>query len=131
MAEKLERHVPNEIAVLGCNNMVNICIDCAPLLSSIELPEVEGGIAAGELLDRLMRGGGTVPQKTLIKPEQIAIRESSDVQMLEDPQVTAAVQILKTPKGIRLNAEELAQRLMINAPNARLPVLPHAGAFCR
>ncbi|MFA5689795.1 MAG: helix-turn-helix domain-containing protein [Kiritimatiellales bacterium] len=113
MAEKLGRHIPSEIAVLGCDNMVNICIDCVPALSSIELPEMEVGIAACKLLDRLMRSKKPVPHKTIIKPKQIAVRGSSDVQMLEDPQVTAALQILKTPKGLRMNAEELAQHLMI------------------
>ncbi|MFA5687912.1 MAG: substrate-binding domain-containing protein [Kiritimatiellales bacterium] len=113
LIEKLGRSVPNEIAVLSCNNAIELCIDCIPTLSSIELPEAEVGTAACKLLDRLMRGGKKVPQKTIIKPERIAVRGSSDVLMVEDPQVTAALQILKTPRGLRLNAGELAQRLMI------------------
>ena len=111
LIEKLGRSVPNEIAVVSCNNKVEVCTISMPALSSIELPEAEVGTTACKLLDRLMQKQQKIPPRTIIKPERVIIRGSSDVQMLEDQEVTEALQILKTPKGLRLNAEELAQEL--------------------
>lgn len=113
LMEKLGRNVPNEIAVVSCSNRVEICTDCTPGLSSIELPEAEVGTAACKILDRMMQNKKNIPQRTIVKPQQVIIRGSSDVHMLEDQQVTEALQILKTPKGLRLNAEELAQELKL------------------
>jgi LacI family transcriptional regulator len=111
LLEKLGRHIPNEIAVVSCNNRMDVCTTCTPPLSSVELPEAEVGTTACALLERLMRGKKNVPWKTIVKPVCIAIRSSSAVQMTEDTQVTAALQILKTSRGLRLNADELAQSL--------------------
>ncbi len=105
------RKVPEQVAVVSCNNDLPLCLECSPPLSSIILPRVEVGETACRLLEKMMRKKGAIPARSILKPKQVAVRESSDVKMTDDPQITRALQILKTPEGLRLNADELSQRL--------------------
>ena len=105
--------VPNEVAVLGCDNVDSLVEQASPLLSSIQLPMLQLGRMAGETLDRLLHGATDVPEQSLVSPLRVITRGSSQIDVVADSQITHALQIMRTPEGLRRNIGELADSLLM------------------
>ncbi len=71
--------VPEEVAVLGCDNEIMSC-DFAPIpLSSVD-PDLERqGYEAAKLLDRLMDGEPPPRNPIIIPPKGVVTRQSTDI----------------------------------------------------
>ncbi len=86
--------VPDQVAVLGCENDEYACGLSIPPLSSIALDSEQAGYVAARLLDRLM--AGKCPPKRLpeIKPLEVVTRRSTDILAVQDPAVARALQFI-------------------------------------
>lgn len=111
---RLGYRIPDEIAVLGCNDDVAFCHTASPPLSSVEYPGREIGQTAALLLSRMMRGDAGVPQLTEVPPARVVVRESTDVLAFGDPIVAEAVRIIRR--------EAPAKALQVTEVIGRLPI---------
>jgi LacI family transcriptional regulator len=84
-------HVPEDVAVLGVDNDEVMCELTDPPLSSIEHGAASLGYQAAAQLDRLMDGKKARKMQTLIAPEGVVTRHSTDVLAIADPEVAAAM----------------------------------------
>ncbi len=92
---RMDLAVPEEVAVIGVDDEEEVCELCDPPLSSI-IPNAElVGYKAAELLDRLMSGKQAEVLQRTIPPLGIAIRQSTDVLAIDDPDVAAAVRYIR------------------------------------
>lgn len=106
--------VPQDVAVLGCNDDRLICPFSAVPLSSID-NDLEGiGYRAAALLDALMRGEGPPPSAILIPPRGITIRQSTDTLAVADEDVLAALEIIKTRYRDPLSAKRVAAEVHVS-----------------
>lgn len=87
--------VPEEVAVLGVDDDQLLCRLCDPPLSSIRPNSFALGYEAAALLDRLMRGEAIPLGETWIPPLGISTRQSTDVLAIDDPQIAAAVRLIR------------------------------------
>lgn len=104
----VDRHVPDEIAVLGVDNDEMIC-DFAPLpLSSVDPACERIGYEAAAMLDRLMSGRHVSDEPILIAPAGVVARKSTDVIGYEDPVVVAAVRFIRDFAHERIRVDDVA-----------------------
>lgn len=87
--------VPEEVAVVGCENEETLCEFASPALTSVKFDGGTVGYLAAEALDRLMRGEKVSHQPVLIPPKGIEVRASSDEFVIEDPVVLRAVKLIR------------------------------------
>jgi LacI family transcriptional regulator len=87
--------VPEEIAVVGCENEETLCAWANPPLSSVRLDGPGVGYAAARVLDGLMRGGPVPEDPVLIPPRGIVVRESSDDAGVRDSLVARACRMFR------------------------------------
>jgi len=87
--------VPDHVAVLGVDNDVLVCDLADPPISSVSLNTESAGYEAARLLDRLMKGEPMAGQVIPVRPTHIVARMSTDVLMVSDPDVSAALQFIR------------------------------------
>ena len=96
--------VPDSVAVVGVDNDELLCNLSTPPLSSIIPNTLRTGYEAAQLLDRMMDRLPVERRGYLIKPLGIAIRQSSDLLAIDDPNVVRAVRFIRDHacEGIRV-----------------------------
>ncbi len=106
--------VPEDVAVLGCDDDPLICPFAAVPLSSID-NNLEGiGYQAAALLDRYMRGERVSADVILIPPRGITVRRSTDMLAISDQNVAGAMEIIKRRYRERITAQDVADDLHIS-----------------
>lgn len=114
--------VPQEIALLSCDNDELICECTMPSLSSVQMTTVEVGYAAAALLDRLMRARNfsTRPyerprqQKIFYSFKNIQLRLSSAALALPDPLAERAMTFIRLNANTRFTMSQLAEALNVS-----------------
>ncbi len=87
--------VPEEVAVLGVDNDELLCALTPPPLSSIIPNTQRAGWEAAALLAVLMKGGKVAPGPLLVPPLGVAVRQSTEVLAVDDPQVARALRYIR------------------------------------
>ncbi len=101
--------VPEEVAVLGADNDDLIC-EFAPVpLSSVDTDVERQGYEAAALLDRIMNGAKPPKTATLIPPNGVVIRKSSDMMGIKHPHVATAINRIWNHYQEPVTAEELCK----------------------
>ena len=77
-------HVPNDVAVVGCDEDQVLSELSNPPLSSIALNGEQGGYEAAALLHRMMLKKVQQPERILVEPLWVVPRLSTDVVAIED-----------------------------------------------
>jgi LacI family transcriptional regulator len=90
-----ELHVPEDVAIIGCDNDDLICDLAHPTLSSVALSGEQAGYAAAELLHRLMTGKPARKKKLMIYPTYVEVRQSTDVLAMKDPAMVEALRFIR------------------------------------
>ena len=89
-------------AVLGVGGDVVHCHATTPAMSSLHYPGRTIGLAAAELLGRMIRGENVDPNTyILIPPKKLVVRESTGQVEHPDMVVTAALRWLRSEGGMR------------------------------
>ncbi|MCA8987863.1 MAG: XylR family transcriptional regulator [Planctomycetaceae bacterium] len=107
-------HVPEQIAVVGVEDDETLATLSTPPLSSLRLPGRAAGYAAAELLDRMMHGQTAEPASLLIPPTGISTRLSSDIFAVEDPQLAAALRLIREQACSGLRVKDLLEQLPVS-----------------
>ena len=96
--------VPEEIAVIGADNVTMFCEFCHPPLSSVVMDHVQVGYEAASLLMRLVNGEPGPERPILVPPRGVTGRASTDTVAVEDSTVTAALRFIRANacKGIAI-----------------------------
>jgi LacI family transcriptional regulator len=92
---ELDLAVPEDIAVLGVDNDDLICETADPTLSSVVADHFRIGYEAALIAARLARGDAPVQEITLIEPRRVVTRASTDSIAVDDPHVSAAMQVIR------------------------------------
>lgn len=87
--------VPEEIAVVGCENEEMLCALATPPLTSVRLDGLRVGYEAARLLDEMMRGGDAGQKVLLVPPRGIVTRESSDDLVITDPLIATTCRLIR------------------------------------
>lgn len=103
--------VPEQVAIVGCENEETLCSFASPTLTSVQFDGATVGYAAAQTLDRMMLGRRPRITHRLIPPKQIVIRESSDELAVNDDLVARAAQLIRENAIAGLNVDELCRRL--------------------
>jgi LacI family transcriptional regulator len=101
-------HVPEEVAVLGVDNIDLLCEGSVVPLSSIRTNLTEVGYRAAQQLDRLMNGeiSNEEPVK-LIAPHGVVTRQSTDVLAISHPAVSNAIRFIRQNFGHPITIEDI------------------------
>lgn len=106
--------VPEEVAVVGCENEKTLCEFASPTLTSIQYDGEMVGYRAAETLDRMMNGEKPPSRPTLIPPKAIEVRGSSDEFVIEDPIVLRTVKLIRAEAFTGITVGEICKRLGIS-----------------
>jgi len=106
--------VPDEIAVLGVDDDTVLCELAAPPLSSIAPAAQRAGFAAAELLERMMRGEKIKPAPHLFAPSGTVTRRSTDALVIDDPDVSAAVRMIRERACRGITVEEIVSAVALS-----------------
>lgn len=88
---RLHLRVPEQVAVLGCNNDILVTDFARVPLSSIDPDLVCRAYRAAQMLDRLMDGEPIHGQPVLIDPLGVVTRQSTDILAVPDLRVAEAL----------------------------------------
>jgi LacI family transcriptional regulator len=91
----LDLHVPNDVAIVGCNNDEILCRLANPPLSSVDESPSAVGYHAAVLLDRLMKGKTPGEVYQLLPPAGLRVRESSDVLPIQNNDLAGALRFIR------------------------------------
>ncbi|MFT4691086.1 MAG: LacI family transcriptional regulator [Limisphaerales bacterium] len=103
--------VPEEVAVVGCENEETLCAFASPALTSVQFDGAAVGYQAAEVLDQIMKGGRPPKRRKLVPIRHIVVRESSDESVINDHLVAEAARLIREHAGSGINVEDLCRRL--------------------
>lgn len=106
---RVGRIVPEQLAVLGVDNDVELCELADPALSSIEHDVQQIGFAAGALLERLMRGEAPPPSPQYVLPQGVVLRESTDTKAIGDADIAKALRFIRRHAVTGIGVEDVVQ----------------------
>jgi LacI family transcriptional regulator len=131
LCARLGFSIPEDVAVIGVDNDPTTCEYCVPSLSSVSRDPFACGVAAAGLLERLMRGLPAPAHDTLVQPEGVVQRRSTDRFYDDEPVVRRVVAYAATHAGEAFTVAELAKRFKVSRRlielrfRERLGVTPH------
>jgi LacI family transcriptional regulator len=101
--------VPQEVAILGCNNDRAKCNGIYPQISSIELPAEQVGKQAASMLESLLNGEPLEQTICRIPPGNVIVRESTRFIPSFNHHVLRAMKFIQVHESGPLNVDEVAQ----------------------
>jgi LacI family transcriptional regulator len=107
-------NVPNKVAVLGLDNDPWLCQNLVPPLSSIDANGFLTGWKAAEVLNDLIAGRPRPVQPIVIPPLHITVRQSTSVIATPDPDLAAALQILRTADPLYTSVAALVREVNLS-----------------
>ena len=110
-ARLLELSVPDDIAVIGVDNYVNICEGTIPTLSSIEPDYYNAGTAAAMLMMEIVQAGNRLKsvRKRTFGPVRIVRRASTRILKNHDADVESALELIQKESCIGLTAARVTR----------------------
>lgn len=106
--------VPEDVAVIGVDNDEMICELTSPPLSSIEQGSRQIGYQAAATLDRLMAGRTVRVLRSVIAPEGLIARQSTEVLACDDPDVSMAIRFVRQHACDPICVDDVLQRVHLS-----------------
>lgn len=121
-------HVPEEIAILGVDDIEMLCDCLATPLSSIDTNLEKLGYTAAQQLDRLMKGEIENDEPpVLIEPKEIVLRQSTDALAIAHPAVVKALQYIKDHFHEPITLENIGEYAGMSKRGMEKAFLKHLG----
>lgn len=113
---RLGLRIPQDVGILGVDNDELMCDLASPALSSISLGTDKIGYEAARLLSDLMLGRKVAKrrQTQAIEPIGIVARESTSAIATADPEVTVALQFIRSQIGAGIQVMDVAKRVELS-----------------
>lgn len=103
-------HVPDQIAILGTEDSEGLC-DCAhPPLSSVHIPYRKIGYEAMRIMVEWLETGHMPVADTVLPPDYISARASTDTLAIEDEQLRKSVRLLRDHCTEKISMDEIARK---------------------
>lgn len=100
--------VPEDMAVLGVDNMDIWCETSIPPLSSINIPWRKVGYTTAHWVDLLLQGQRPPSnRRILIQDSGVVVRQSTDIIAIENPKLSKLLHIIRTHACEGLTVKEL------------------------
>jgi LacI family transcriptional regulator len=115
--------VPDDAAIVGADNDETFCELANPPISSVFVDHYRAGYEGAKLLSAMLDGtapprpGGNGSADWIareVPPRGLVLRRSSDCLAVDDPEVAAALKVIRSEVGRRLTAADLAEHLQIS-----------------
>jgi len=106
--------VPEQVAVVGADDDVEVCELSDPPLSSVAFNPERAGYEAADLLDRLMRGERPPRAPQLIAPLGVTARQSSDALAIADAHVARALHFIRRHACEGINVRSLLREVPLS-----------------
>ena len=105
--------MPQDVAIIAGQNEETFCEHARPTLSSVEFGFEQIGYEAARLLDGLM--GGQLPPAgpTLLSPQALLVRESTDFFAVDDQLVAAALTFIAANCHLPIGTDDVADAVAI------------------
>jgi len=128
ICSRKEIHVPEEICILGVDDIELLC-DCLTVpLSSIDTNLEKMGYAAAQQLDRLMKGEITNDEPpVLIPPKEVICRQSTDSLAVPHPAVVSALKFIKEHFHEPITLEDIGEYAGMSKRGMEKAFLKHLG----
>jgi len=93
---QIEIRVPEDLAILGVDDDDLYCEISRPRLSSVIVPSAALGVLAAKSAEQLMKSGRQfMARNRLVPPPGIAVRRSTDILAISDPDVVATIRFVR------------------------------------
>ena len=120
--------VPDQVAVIGCENDEYACGLSIPSLTSIDLNSERAGYEAAALLDRLMAGKSLPKRLPEIKPLGVMARRSTDVLATDDAEVIRAIRFVRNNACRSISVMDVVDHVKIPRTTLQLRVKKVTGS---
>ncbi len=100
--------VPDDVAILGCENNRSLCEGITPAISSIQLPYYRIGYEAAQMLDQKMQGKKIKSTQLLFPPERVVTRASTDILASPDPHLRRAIRYIRDHVDEKIEVHDIA-----------------------
>jgi LacI family transcriptional regulator len=105
--------VPDQVAVIGCENDEYACSLSIPPLTSVDLNSERVGYEAAVLLERLMADKPAPKRLPEIEPLGVIARRSTDVLATDDAEVVRAVRFIRSNACRSITAMDVVEHVKI------------------
>ncbi|GMU21248.1 MAG: hypothetical protein AMXMBFR13_13410 [Phycisphaerae bacterium] len=105
--------VPEEVAVIGCDDDEIICSLSQPPLSTIDHGLKRVGWEAAALLDRLMQGHPPPKAPIIVPPVGVFKRRSTDTLAAEDPDIADALRFIRANALNNIGAADVVRHVQV------------------
>ena len=106
--------VPEQVAVLGVNDLWWLCELAYPPLSSVDAGVDRRGREAAALLERLMDGGPAPVAPVRVPPVGVVTRRSTDIIAVDDPDIVRALQFIRERYHHGVGVDDVADHVMLS-----------------
>ena len=106
--------VPDDVAIMGCDNDELICQLAYPPLTSVQNAGERTAFEAGGILERWIDGEFPPTEPVLLPPGRIIVRQSSDILTIPDPELCAAVRFIRNNAEASIGVEDVLREVMIS-----------------
>jgi len=106
--------VPDDVAIVGVGNDDLVCELARPSLSSVATPAGPIGYEASAMLERLMAGARPPKEPVLLPPLGVVTRQSSDVLAIDDPEVAAAVSLIRRKGHEPIRVGDILREVLVS-----------------
>jgi LacI family transcriptional regulator len=113
-ARRAQLAVPEDVAVIGADNDVELCDLSDPPLSSIDVNRERVGYDAAALLDSLMMGETPAWSAQLIPPLGVITRQSTDILAITDRYVAQALNIIRRRACSGIDVHSVLEQLPLS-----------------
>lgn len=109
----LGRRIPDDVAVMGVDNELEICRLVDPPLTSIDHGSQRIGYEAARLLDMWLTTGQR-PQPVRVQPIRVIPRQSTDLLAISDPDLVAAIRFIRARFGDAIKVNDVLRHVAMS-----------------
>jgi LacI family transcriptional regulator len=106
--------VPDEVSILGVDNLVVTCELASVPLSSVAQDFPTIGFEAARMLDGLMSRGKPPREPVLVAPGAVLVRRSTDIFAFDDPNVASAMRLIHQKAGDGFGMKQLMNDMLVS-----------------
>lgn len=122
-----ELRVPDSIAILAGDTDDLMCEVCTPPLSSVAVAGRRIGYEAAALLDRMMQGGKPPSEPTMIPPNGVIARQSTDILAIDDDTVVRALRFIQAHAFRDIVVKDILRELPVSRRSLEIQFRKYLG----
>ena len=111
--------IPNEVGIIGVNNDALECESITPSISTVVQRSRKIGFRACQLLNKLVTQNGH-NEHHFLEPHGIVARRSTDVLLVDDPNVESAIRFMKDNVSRGIGIDDVVVAVGISRRNLEL-----------